>query len=127
MENGITNRAKISNKPCIKARLQYSERAQQRARLSPCRNVKMTKNFLRELAICLTKTPRGPRVQTLVHKGEGRGPHSSIFGRQLHHTFFSFSHLQTPHGQCNRYNRSCTYLSFSQRQRKLSVLMRCLF
>ena len=46
MEDGITNRAKISNKPCIKARLQYLQRAQQRARLSPCRNVRMTKNFL---------------------------------------------------------------------------------
>ena len=42
----------------------------------------MTKNFVRGLG------PRGPRVQSLVHKDEGRGPHSSIFGRQLHHIFF---------------------------------------
>ena len=34
--------------------------------------------------IRLTKALRGPRVHSLVHKGKGRGPHSSIFGRQLH-------------------------------------------
>ena len=45
IEDGITNRAKILNKQCIKARLQCL----QRARLSPCRNVRMTKNFLRGL------------------------------------------------------------------------------
>ena len=41
IENGITNRANISNKQCIKARLQYS----QRARLSPYGNVRMKKKF----------------------------------------------------------------------------------
>ena len=43
--NGITNRANVSNKQCIKARLQYS----QRARLSPYGNVRMKKNFPRGL------------------------------------------------------------------------------
>ena len=62
MENGVANTVKISTKDCIKARLQFL----QRARLSPCRNVRMTKNFVRGLG------PGGPRVQSLLHKDEER-------------------------------------------------------
>lgn len=47
-----------------------------------------------KLISCLTKTPRVPWVTSPVHKGEGRGRHSSIF--------FSFSRPQTPCCQCNQ-------------------------
>ena len=78
MENGIANTIKISNKQCIKARLQ----SLQCARLSPCRNVRMTKNFIRGLG------PRGPRVQSLVQNGEGR-VHTLRFLAGNSTTFFS--------------------------------------
>ena len=51
------------------------------------------KNFLGDwlITISLMKTPRGPRVLSLVHNGEGRCPHSSIFGRELPpHLFLLF-------------------------------------
>ena len=83
MENGIANTIKISNKQCIKARLQ----SLQRARLSPCRNVRMTKNFVRGLG------PRGPRVQSLVHKDEGRVHTLRFLAGNSTTFFFSFCPL----------------------------------
>ena len=72
----INKQSKISNVQRRKARLQSVKRP----RLCLCRNVGMTQG---PDLICLTKTPRGPRVQSLVRKSEGRGPHSSIFGGLL--------------------------------------------
>ena len=53
-------------------------------------DVRMTKNLLRGL----NENPQGRWVQLLVHKDEGRGPHSSIFGRQLHNIFSPFLSLR---------------------------------
>ena len=82
-------------------------KALQCARLSPCRNVRMAKNFLADWTCnnLSDENPLGTRVQLLVT--EGRGSHSSIFGRHpppLPHIFFSCFLVLS---QCNRYNSSC--------------------
>ena len=126
----ITNEAKISNKQCIKTRLQYLQRAQQCTRLSLFWNVRMKKNSLGDWS-CNNLSDENPQgTPDPVTGPQGWRTRSTLFDfwqATLYHIFFSFSRLQTPQGQWNRYNRSCAYLSFSRRQRKLSVLMRCLF
>ena len=74
-------------------------KALQCARLSPCRNVRMTTNFLADWTCnnLSDENPLGTRVQLLVT--EGCGSHSSTFGRHPRPPtfFFLFSRPQLPH------------------------------
>ena len=51
--------------------------------------------------VCLTKTPRGPRIQSLVTRVND-AVHTLRFLAGNSSTFFPFSRPQTPHCQCNR-------------------------
>ena len=81
-------------------------KALQRARLSPCRKVRMTTTFLGDWTCnnLSDENPVGTRVQLLVT--EGRGSHSSTFGRHPPPPPLFFSCFLVL-SQCNRYNSSC--------------------
>ena len=66
------------------------DKALQCARLSPCRNVRMTTNFLADWTCnnLSDENPLGTRVQLLVT--EGCGSHSSTFGRHPRAPTFFF-------------------------------------
>ena len=84
----ITNEAKISNKQCIKTRLQYLQRAQQCTRLSPCWNVRMAKNSLGDWS-CINLADENPQGTP--------DPVTGPQGWRTRSTLFDFWQATLPH------------------------------